>query len=512
MNHRLRLRVLLLWVLLFWVLLCVPTTWADDETPASRWEGDQSEAVARLEVLAASAQRGRLFAHRDMIYERILLFDPDHGKARRVLHYRRKGGEWLRNPHAKPSKNRGKADAQVRFDEAFEVLGAWFRLKAQEIVPEAIAVGDDTTLRQALDLALTIWPDDVGIRSLAGQARVGEGKGAAWALLDTARGLANRARYLEAARGAIREVAAARPGPVERIDRPGCLAWRSALQGKSFRIVGTVGSAEMLRHHEIAESAASVFEAVFGERGRIPDVRAAYSRGYPIYVTSNMAEGNAWLAGEPGIGERDFRFQRRLAATVLRDRRGILIKVEPRLLRCEGTSSLVMGLFQVEQLEQGGDKRGAWSCQGVSLYLRWLQVRSRRIRRVADVKSRYATRRPGVPTWEERLVDQTVDWHGLAADALREMSATDVHLLAGKKVNKMTSKDLLAGYGICAYVMEARPEIAKAFFVDVASQEQVDLDAVCREHLGCRFKSIHPHLIRWLDEMAKYAPPPGPVR
>ena len=108
--------------------------------------------------------------------------------------------------------------------------------------------------------------------------------------------------------------------------------------------------------------------------------------------------------------------------------------------------------------------------------------------------------------------DPAVDWHTLAAEVLASMQTADLHLTAGKDINNLDSRDLLAGYGLAVFVIEAHPDRSTAFFRDIGSQERIDLDGVLRKHFHKDLDALRPHLLRWLREMGELAPPAGPVR
>ncbi len=502
------------WALLLLPLLLLGTAAVHGEDPdtAARWAAAKSQAVRRLEMLARMAHRERLLAVRDRIDEEILLADPDHEEGRTRLGYRKQDGEWERAKGWRPGRDRGSEEAARRLQSALEAHDAWWRDQILTLAPAAREAKDGPTLRGILAVASASWPEDADVRALAGQVRYEGGEKPVWVLEDTAMGLANRARYLAAARAAARAVAPPRPGQIESFDRHGSFDWPRVLQGETTRVLGTVPEEELRRHHEIAEAASGVFRAVFGTCPSLPPVTGSYGRGYPIYVASSKKEGNAFLAAEPGGTERTMAFLRPLVAAHLQKRQGLVVKGDAEATRYEATSAMVLGVYRAFALKQYITGHGAWASEGLSFYLRWLQVRTRSIGLVVDETSRYGRSQPGVPTWEGRVADQGADWHALAAAAIRDLGLRDLHGMAGRNANTLTTKEMLAGYGLSAYVVEAHPEVATAFFTDVSEQQEVDLDAIFEKHLGGPLDAVLPHILQWLDEMAKAAPPPGPTR
>jgi len=484
----------------------------NENKAAEAWVAAKAEAVNRLGETARRAHGLKLYKARDETYERLLSLDPDHAEARKRLKYVRRDGAWVRKHYTRP-KDRGPREARVQEDEAFGIWLASWRQQLVEIHASAWKAEDPGTKKAVFEVALAWFPDDPEIRKLGGEVRHGQGAETRWILGDTHRALANRARFLKEAREATRSVPAGKPGHLETTDRADRFPWPTVLQGRTVRVLGAVSAEEVALHLRVADSAAEVFLSVFGRPGHLPTSTERYSRGFPLYIASSPLAGNQFLAAEPGIEERDMEFLRPLIAAYFPKRVGVLVKTEPSTLRLEATSRMVQHYAQARHLAQDRTTKGAWAMEAVSLYLGWLQVRTRQSYTVKDAHGgRYNTPRPGVPSWKTRMADQRADWHSLAAEAMATLSTPDLHLMAGKDVNKLVTREMLAGYGIAVFIMEAHPELSVPFFQDVGAQKQVDLDAVLRKHLHKDLATLRPHLLRWLREMGELSPPPGEWR
>lgn len=476
------------------------------------WTTAVVEAVKRLEGLAKQAHSRKLYQSRDALCERLLSLDPEHAEARAWLKYKRRDGAWVRKRYTQP-KDRGSKAAALEQEQADKAWLSWWRQELLDVYEAAREAKDRRTQASVLEAARVWLPDEPEFRALAGEVRYEQGGKARWILRDSQRALKNRARYLLEARNAARAVPDPKPGQLEQIDRGGQFSWPVVIQGKTVRLLGNVSKQEMALHHQIAESAAAVFRSVFGQRGQLPSVQGRYSAGYPLYIASTLKSGNAFMASEPGVTKRDMEFLQSLVATYLGKRPGGLVKSDDEETRLEATSRTLQGEFQVRRLAQSTASKGAWASEAVTHYLAWLQVRTRRIFTVADKQGgRYTQPGPGVPTWEERMADQSVDWHHLAAEAIGALSVPDLHRMAATDGNDLKTLEMLAGYGLAVFVLEAKPERSVAFFHDVASQQQVDLDVVLKKHLGKDLTTLRPHLLRWLKEMGDLSPAPGPVR
>ncbi len=477
---------------------------ADGGGAAADWDASRAAAVEKLETLAKRANGRRLFRSRDAVYEELLAFDPDHAKARSWLKYKRREGEWVR-PRYSPPKDRGSKSARAEHQEAVVAWRSWWRQEVRRVHQRARERGDVPTADDVLRFALGLRPDDAEFRALAGEVRDGDGTDARWILADTERALVNRARFLAVARQAMPAVPAPRPGSLQELDRGDAFAWPTVLRGRTVRVVGNVSKAELEQHYRIAESAAAVFASVFGIEATLPVDSPQGAGSFPLYVVGTREQGNRFLAAEPGLAARDRATLDSFDLSFLPTRPGAVVKADSAAVRREATAHAVHAHFTREHLGHDVGRSGAWAEEAVAIYLAWLQVETRHLHGIPSQASVGASARPTGPfgrpvQGEEGVgsnpVDATTDWYAQAAASLTARTPAELR-----------TPDLLAGYGIAVYVLEAHSEVSVAFFRDVASQQRVDLDAVLEKHLGRDATALLPHLLRWLREMSELAPP-----
>ena len=333
----------------------------------------------------------------------------------------------MRSRYTRP-RDRGSRSARDQQAKSAASWRAWWQQEILRVHEQAGAAGASRVQADVLRFALEFESEDPVIRALAGEARYGEGAVTRWILLDTERALAHRAAFLETAREAARNVGPARRGRPRTEDRSDRVAWPTVLEGETVRVLGAASPEELQRHLEVAESAAAVFSKVFGVPARLPSGEGAAEATFPLYVTTTRAQGNAFLATEPGVGGEALALLASLDVAFLPKRPGAVVKTAQDSLRLEATVHAVQAHLTRPHLGHEPGARGAWAQEAVALYLAWLQVRTRELCTTEAPTAETGPAAPAGPFGRPRhdaasgpvqVGDAEADWHARAAEAIR---------------------------------------------------------------------------------------------
>lgn len=467
----------------------------DDDLTARRHEW-VAGAVEELHALADWCTSARLFAARARVYETVLLFDPDDGKARRWLRYRRgHDGDWGRAPHYVPPKDRGRQ--RPEFEKKIQAWRVAFLGEARALLEAAIAAGEMGLQSAILRTTLRIAPHDEGFRRANGEVRSNREGKTDWILVATQTGDRRRPALRKAAREAVDAVADPRRGSLVDADRRGDVPWGPVLQGRRVRVLGTTGAQEVRRQYDYCEATWPVFRSVFRLTAPVWKTDASYARGLTVYVVRSREAGNAFLSLQPGVSERSLDFVRPLVGAWIPGQAALVVKAPVPVIRLEcGPKMILSGMCR---RTFGITVNRAWASEGLAHYLTHLITGTRFICSVRDRKSRYAEPQPALPEYGVSTPNRD-DWLLAGRDLLASEKKPDLFLMIGKDVNTITPDEVLYGYCIVAYLIEGRPDACVGFFRDVGQAETVDLEPIVKRRLGLDVSTFEARVLRWLDE------------
>jgi hypothetical protein len=92
-----------------------------------------------------------------------------------------------------------------------------------------------------------------------------------------------------------------------------------------------------------------------------------------------------------------------------------------------------------------------------------------------------------------------VNWHTEAIGLLSGPRAPRLEAVLRADVNKMTIAEMLYGYMLSAYLIEAHPAKVATILTRIGTAENDPVFALCEE-LGMDLDEVEGHLLRWLEE------------
>lgn len=480
------------------VLLLPVPAFADAPSPRARWAALAAEAVEKLHDLGDWCRTSKMFGLRAEVLEMVLLFDPDDAVAREALRYEREAdGTWKRRPGYRPPRNyRRRHDT---YDERRAAWRAWFGGEAALLLQAARRAGDARLADEVLQIAVRAVPDDASLRSANREVAVEQDGRRVWILEESQRALENRPRYRALGRAAVEEVTPPTRGTMSVGEETSGVPWTGVLQGPHVRLLGEPPPREMATSFRYCEATWPVFRTVFDVEPPTWNDPGRYSRGVTVYVFDTLEGGNAFLARQSGVTERDAAFAASLVGTWIRGRPAFVVKSPDATSRLECAPRMLFATMAYHRL--GVRDACGWAAEGLAHYLTYLVAGTRLLNSVADEDARYGRPQGDLPT-DDTTAPTADDWLTTGLALLHGEDKPDLHLLAGKDVNAITKEEVLYGYCLTAYLVEGWPGQAVGFFRQVGDGEQVDMDRAALEHLGVRASTLEQRLLRWLEETA----------
>jgi len=437
--------------------------------------------VEQLDQLATWCAKNQLFLDRNLAYELILRFDPDHSEARKWLKYVLREGVWVRTASYAPPKNMTtkmhgeyvshRAAIVKQFTD--DVIAALEQGKAWPASARKLAIED----------VLAADPDNERARAMNGETRLGD----RWVPAETARAATRRRELVEAARGALAGVPEPRRVEIGQDAELG-VAWTDAVETEDWRIVATTGLDEARKAAVLASATVPLFEACFGvtvepRSGQIYYMMAQQSdfqlaltrhpRCKPEFRKFAFNVGSAWLPG---------------TAILL----GFHAQAATRLESAarQPTAALLLRSFGITA------KQG-WAYEGIGLYLTEL---------LAGTHTTYTIHPTGyaqddhakAALWTKIQALDT-DWFEVARGLVHDRKNPDLVFLMSKDTNAMDAVDLIFSYVLGAYLLEAYADKAPDLLRAIGERKMPFHDAVPKI-LGLEVPELQARLLAWLEE------------
>lgn len=432
--------------------------------------------VSHLMAVTKWAAGKRINGFRHDVFRLILQVDPDHKRARGVLGYKRQGrdGPWVRKKEYKEPANWGTgflAKAKERLQGGLE---RWRDdlFDALEADPAPEAERHDLVLERLLDLL----PQDAAVRERCGHVQH-EGR---WVLPETAAALPRRAELRALAPALAREKARQAVVDPEPIGN----GWKSAWKTKSRRVYGAIRIQETRSIITAMDVADAVCTKILGPSKKVRGPKQT------IILTSRK-EARRIVAREP---------EWRSALKDVEHVRGLILPTGEYLVyRSDAKNRLLGPVRQV--VDSGLDRRfrgkaRGWISEGIGQRITWYVTGHHGPNFVSLNRTERLT---GTEETVE-LPDDPRAWPAAAAAVLAHEGGARIAALLTKRLNAMTAADVLAAYGLAAYLMEARPESFLRF--TEATAKGHDAQAIIRETLGADHAAmLARRLRRWLLEV-----------
>jgi hypothetical protein len=418
------------------------------------------------------------YMERDRFYELALVYVSDHKKARVALKYvRGDDGEWVQSDEYQPDRNHGRVDFEALEKQESRVWERW----AKSMVSAIEKNEDDLTeeeLETELRSILTRFPDHARVRKRLGYVEGWEGH--KWVTPAAKRAYERRKEIKGFAKARRKKAPGPTESPLEDYEQECDISWNSHLETDLARVVNTAGKKETELALELIEAAPKFVADVLETGVGLPSGMTAYlvdsKELLPALIEhvpgargpSVKGVGSWWATGSTlfvGTGNRAGRLD---------------------LLSTQAIHHLLGRGY-------GLTGKQGWAFEGFGLYLSYklcgtrLSYSVRPTEYVGGDKNRGSRLRASDANWLEEA-------HGvMSAD-----KPPSLPFVFGKDVNQLTDVDLLVGYGLAAYVLEAHADKAAAILGRLASEPAV---TVLEEELNTQLDRLQRDLTEWLGEV-----------
>lgn len=451
--------------------------------------------VTRLLELATWCNTAELFEDRDKIYKQVLGLQPENLEAHKGLHHvHTLNGTWKEEAKHDP-KNRPnpKATAELPERRANAV-----RPFGEKVAALAKATSDAAAKQALCDEVLALDPDDAAVHEVLGQVRLDD----RWVLPDTAHAKPRRAEI----KAIVKDVLARVETP--RTDKPTAdeaamgPAWKSVAQTKSVRVLSSVSEDEAAHIARSCEAAGMLAQAILG--GEFP-----YPTNYTIF-DMELGEKTTFLAHLPRLDDAERARLAKLFGTGIPNTDNVAVwdKEPPRRLDTAVRQTLAHLLTKGFGLKSSC----GWAWEGFGLYLTRELIGTRLTWFVSgdaaeaeppakgDGKpaSPAGGAKSGTAALRGRLLVPDSNWMNEALKLLTSEPLPKLEEILKRDLDHLGTADMVIGYALAAYLMEARSEAAADFLRrSAAGGEPAE---VSKTALGMSVADLQARLTQWLSE------------
>ena len=441
----------------------------------------EARLIPQLEELAVWCQNARLYRERDRIYRGVLAMDPKNSTARRALRYFKQSGAWHQSTAYHVPRNRGPENLS-EYRERLTLATARFRSRVFRRLERGRSSLGLEAREQVFRKLLLIDPDDQALRTVLGEARLGEH----WVLEETARADRGRRNIGDLARISLEVTERPAITTPNRSERKLDLLWSAARSTPRVRVVGTTKAREVEQTAHVTDAVGVYFRGVF--RRDQP-----HRKAYTIYLLRNPEERDRMLAGMPWIDTQTKNLLRSASGGWL-GRPNVLGEWDPDpARRLDGAARQTLGTLLMDAYGVGG--KNGWAWEGIGLYLVYQLTGTRKtyfIDRQAYVRTSQTTLWP-------KLQSPETDWLVEGRNLLASPAAPGLEFLLGRSVDTMRDEDLLVAYVLSAYLLEGRPDDVPQILRRIGAGEHPV--RVFEDVLGFSVPVLERRLRRWLDEV-----------
>jgi len=460
--------------------------------------------VPELVALAEWCSSEKLLASRLAAYEAILVWQPDHADARRILGWRRAGADdWERSRPEQARKDRTGREAQLAERHAALVRRT---IEASEQQVEALGRAGLEAARRRM---LALVPDDASLRASLDEVRLASGE---WGRADAARALERAAaRKAEVARakaavGAAERLDATALGPLQ-----GKLKWLSVARTPRAFVATTVGFAETAAIAVSVDIAPGIAAAALPgvplvglhpegtePRGEDPPDKPQWWSQPRLYVVQTSMERDALLgAFAAGLEAKRLEHLRGVNTGFLDAESSIGVWVERPNDRLEASVRQRVGLYLQRTFGISADK--GWIWEGIGLLLSSSITGTKNLIYIQLVTTSGSVAADGTKPKQLDLFATGADWIVMARDLLLTTPRPNLGPLLGKTVNTMDKKDLLIAHALGTWLIDGHPDKASQVIARIgAGQPSV---AVLEDEFGMTLPELVEHLAAWIEDM-----------
>jgi hypothetical protein len=442
-----------------------------------------ARAVEQLDILATWCTKNKLFLDRNLAYELVLRFDPDHREARKWLKYVQREGQWVRLGTYTPPKNMN-AKAEPAYAERRAEIVKQFAGDVIAALEKEGAGWTEAERRLAVEDVLAVDPDNEKAHALNGQVRV-DGR---WVLAGTARAASRRHELVQAARAALAAVPEPRAVAIGQDAQLG-VAWTDAVETETWRVVATTGTEEARRAAVIATATIPLFEAAFG-------ITVEPRSGQVYYVMKQQPDFQQVLTNHPRCTPEFRKFAFGVSSAWL-PRTAVLLAYSPEAAtRLEYAARQPFAALLLRGF--GITARQGWAYEGIGLYLTELLTGTHTTYTIHPTGYAPDHQREKTELWN-RIRAPESDWFDVARQLAGEGKAPDLVDMMSKDVNTMDAEDLIFSYALAGYLLEARADVAPDLLRAVGEKKIPFHDAVPKI-LGLDVRALQKRFEAWLGE------------
>lgn len=462
--------------------LLVPALAQGEKPPFAEVHGQAvKKLIVDLGTLAAWAGDKELFAERDRAWRAVLELDPENAGARKALRYsKRSDGTWV-EPAPRDIKNFN--------TKALQELPAHRRAAVEPYSKTMLAALDEYACDEATrglvcKEILIVDPDDPATHALLGEVKSGD----AWVLAETVVARERRVELKALVQRALDANAKLAPTEVNALEKSMNVAFGNHVQTAHVRVLSSGEKAEAETAARACEATAELLRFAFG-------LEKEHAPGYTVYLLANGGEQDLVLDKLPGIDAAYRQALRGYVGTKIPGHPTVVYWDRDPKKRLDGAVRQTIGDFLGRGF--GIDLSVGWAWEGIGHYLTRELVGTRLTWFSAPDKPGQADALKG------RLVKSDTNWINEAYELLQKPDHPSFAAALDREVAAMSAADVLYGYALAAYLIEARPKDGPLLLQRVGQgvgDGREKTTAALQAALRLDANALERRLGRWLGE------------
>ena len=436
----------------------------------------EKRLLSSLRSLLKWSANKRISGFRHVLYGRVLTLKPNDRSARRALGYTREGsGRWKRDPDYTAPKN---WDLR-RVKEGEQRLEKLYTAYRDKVVAAMEACDDLDSGRRSriVDRVLELYPEDTTLREARGEIEY-DGR---WVLPETIDAIERREEIAEH----VSQLWKRAQNKIRRDREEQDRGWTAAYKLEGRDIVGMVSDREVRT---------SILYLVVGYKA-MSDVLDMELKGDKIIGPTSAIllpdrKSARVVARLNNYGKKTRTQMEVVSGLYLEDGKTVMLYGRDATKRMLGPLSYAIGAHI--------SVRFNWPERG------WLREGLRQ-RLIYLVSGKHGAHQISMRATEQYtgdddtvLPDDPDEWLEAAAQLLYEKGEARVARVLTARLNAMTSADVLVAYGLAAYLIEARPDLAFDFML--ATTKGHNVAAIVKKHLGADLTTVVDRLRVWLKQ------------
>jgi hypothetical protein len=475
-------------------VLVIEVVAAQAPAPGSRPKKQRADPVAEghaaalkalvgdLQDLAALAERQKLDRERAQVLELVLVFEPDNAAVREALGWvKSKGGAWERSPKWREPGNRDVESLGDFRKKRAEVGGAFLDAMTKVLEENARDLEPAQRARIVGDMN-AIDATDPRTKAANGEAQAG-GK---WVLAETAGAAARRKQLQGFAKTAIRNAGQPQPAEIYDSEKNWDVKWLTCVETENYRVLGTGSKEETTKIAILCQAAGELFAKTFGVD--IPHQAAFHT---PIYVLASANDKVSFIRANKSIKPQEKERLQQLGGFWVD---GAVVQcADDSPARIDGAVRQIVGSFMGRMFGIDGSEHGALY-EGVGIHLSWYLTNTRLTWTIGRPKYAVTDKDP----LAEKLKGDGADWFGPAYDTWSSKTRPPLKPLLAKRVNDITTEDMIASFGFAVWLVDGRKNDAPRFLRRAGRNEPED---GAKDAFGLELPQLEERLGRWAKEM-----------